>query len=85
MSPDRARPLRHNQPALDRYTAALSVAVAGALLVIGIAVIPGIVLRLDDMHTAPPWIWVGFVSWLGIHVGYPAWAIWSGLANQSAR
>jgi hypothetical protein len=58
---------------------------AGALMLIGVAVIPGIVLRLDDMSKAPPWIWVGFVSWLGIYVAYPAWAIWSGLANQSAR
>jgi len=59
--------------------------VAGALMVPGVLVIPGIVLRLDDMNQAPAWIWVGFVSWLGIYVAYPAWAIWSGLASQPAR
>jgi hypothetical protein len=59
--------------------------VAGALMVIGLLVIPGIVLRLDDMNHAPAWIWVAFVSWLGIYVAYPAWAIRSGLASQPAR
>jgi hypothetical protein len=59
--------------------------VAGALMVTGLLAIPGIVLRLDDMNQAPAWIWAGFVSWLGIYVAYPAWAIWSGLASQPAR
>jgi hypothetical protein len=58
---------------------------AGALMVIGVMVLPGILMRLDDMSKAPPWVWVGFVSWLGIYVAYPAWAIWSGLTNQPAR
>jgi hypothetical protein len=59
--------------------------VAGALMVSGLLVIPGIVLRLDDMNRAPAWIWVAFVSWPGTYVAYPAWAIWSGLASQTAR
>ncbi len=58
---------------------------AGALMTLGVLVIPGIVMRLDDMDKAPAWIWVGFVSWLGIYVAYPAWAIWSGLTNQPLR
>ena len=58
---------------------------AGALLVTGVLVVPGIVLRLDDMNKAPAWIWTGFVSWLGIYAAYPAWAIWSGLSSQSSR
>src|SRR4051794_15727199 len=49
--------------------------VAGALMVLGAASAPGIVLRLDDMATAPGWIWIGMVGWLGIFVLYPMWAV----------
>ena len=52
--------------------------VAGALMAIGIVAIPGIPLGLDDMATAPVWVWVGFVGWLGIYVLYPAWALLMG-------
>lgn len=48
---------------------------AGALMTVGIVVVPGIALRLDDMQAAPGWIWIGFLGWLGIYVVYPAWAI----------
>jgi hypothetical protein len=47
-------------------------------MAIGFAVLPGIALRLDDMATAPGWIWIGEIGWLGIFVVYPAWAIWLG-------
>ena len=55
--------------------------VAGALMALGVAAAPGIVLRLDDMAAAPAWVWIGFIGWLGIFVAYPAWAIW--LANET--
>lgn len=55
---------------------------AGVLMAVGIAAAPGIVLRLDDMETAPGWIWIGFLGWLGIFVVYPAWAIWLGNAKS---
>lgn len=51
----------------------------GALMALGIAAVPGILLRIDDMETAPWWVWLGFVGWLGIYVLYPAWAIRVGL------
>jgi hypothetical protein len=54
---------------------------AGVLLVLGLAVTPGIAMRLDDMNKAPAWIWIGFVSWLGIYVAFPIWSIWSGLSR----
>ena len=54
---------------------------AGALMAVGVVLAPGIPLRLDDMETAPAWVWIGFVSWLGTYVVYPAWAIWMGLAE----
>ena len=52
--------------------------VAGALMLTGLAVIPGIAMRLDDFNSAPAWIYVGFVSWLGILV-YLVWTIWLGV------
>ena len=47
-------------------------------MALGIAAVPGILLRLDDMGAAPGWVWIGLVGWLGIFVVYPAWAIWLG-------
>lgn len=53
--------------------------VAGSLMAAGALSIPGIAMRLDDTATAPGWVWVGFISWMGIYVAYPAWAIRAGL------
>ena len=38
-------------------------------MAVGIVTVPGIPLGLDDMETAPAWVWIGFVSWLGTYVG----------------
>jgi drug/metabolite transporter (DMT)-like permease len=59
---------------------ALGVA-AGVLMAFGFLSVPGILLRLDDMATAPGWVWLGFVGWFGTFVVYPAWAIWLGVAE----
>lgn len=53
--------------------------VAGALMAAGILTLPAISAGYDDMETAPAWIWIAFVSWLGIYVVYPAWAIAMGI------
>jgi hypothetical protein len=52
----------------------------GILLIIGLIVAPGILMGLDDMDSAPWWVWVGFVGWLGIFVLLPIWSIWLGTA-----
>ena len=49
--------------------------VAGTLMALGILSAPAIPLGLDDMDTAPAWVWIGLVGWLGVYVAYPAWAI----------
>ena len=49
---------------------------AGASMAIGIVAVPGIVLGLDDMGTAPAWVWIAFIGWFGTFVAYPVWAIW---------
>ncbi len=56
--------------------------VAGALMAIGILMVPGILQRLDDMATAPPWVWIGYLGWLGVYVALPAWAIWLGVVEM---
>jgi hypothetical protein len=33
---------------------------------------------VDNVDTAPSWIWIGFLGWIGIYVIYPVWAIWLG-------
>jgi hypothetical protein len=55
---------------------------AGGLMALGIVAVPGIVLRLDDLATAPWWIWVAELGWLGIYLAYPAWAIWTGRVHS---
>jgi hypothetical protein len=52
--------------------------VAGIVMAIGFVVVPGIAMGLDDMDTAPGWVWVGFVGWLGVFFLYPIWSLWFG-------
>ena len=54
---------------------------AGALMIFGLVLVPGIALRLDDPATAPAWVWAGSISWVGTYVAFPAWAIWMGRAD----
>jgi hypothetical protein len=57
---------------------------AGLLMALGVAVAPGIALGLDAMGSAPGWIWIGMIGWLGTFVVFPAWAIWMGLVEMRA-
>jgi hypothetical protein len=52
--------------------------IGGALMALGVVAVPGIALRLDDMATAPGWVWIALLGWLGIYVIYPAWALLAG-------
>lgn len=56
---------------------------AGAIMAIGVVVLPAIATGLDDMDAAPAWVWIGFLGWLGIFFLYPAWCIWFGTALRS--
>ena len=53
--------------------------IAGGLMVLGVLTAPGIALGLDDMATAPSWVWIGQLGWLGTFVVFPVWAIWLGI------
>lgn len=73
---------RSNDRAADWPRRLRSVGVlAGGLMSLGVVAAPGVLLRYDDMATAPGWIWLGQLGWLGIFVAYPAWAIWLGLVE----
>jgi hypothetical protein len=52
--------------------------VAGIVMMFGLVGIPGVVMRIDDQATAPGWVWIGFIGWLGIFFLYPAWSLWIG-------
>jgi len=52
--------------------------VTGLLMAVGLVALPGVFLGLDDDRTAPPWIWLAFISWIGSGAGYPLWALWLG-------
>lgn len=59
--------------------------VAGIVMALGIVVAPGIAMGVDNADTAPGWIWLGFVGWLGIFFLYPIWSIWFGNARGRGR
>jgi len=61
--------------------------VAGVIMALGFVATPGIAMGVDDMKTAPGWIWIGFVGWIGTYLIYPVWSIWLGrrLLGGSAR
>jgi hypothetical protein len=40
-------------------------------MAMGILVVPGIAMGLQNASTAPGWIWIGFTGWLGIFILYP--------------
>lgn len=47
-------------------------------MAVGLIGAPGIAMGVDDANTAPGWIWIGFVGWLGIFFLCPIWGIWFG-------
>ena len=34
------------------------------------------------MATAPWWVWIGYIGWLGVYVALPVWAIWLGIVEM---
>jgi hypothetical protein len=58
--------------------------VAGVVMLVGIVVLPAILSRADDMATAPAYVWLGFVGWIGIFILLPIWAMWFGRQHRSS-
>ncbi|MGW6196537.1 hypothetical protein ACWF0M_10380 [Kribbella sp. NPDC055110] len=49
--------------------------VAGLVMLLGLVGVPGILMGLDDMDTAPAWTFVAGVSWAGTYLLFPAWSL----------
>ncbi len=74
-------------PRLPKRLSTLGVA-AGATMGVGLASAPGIAMGIDNVDTAPGWIWFGMLGWIGTFFLYPAWSIWLGRVlarHQHAR
>jgi len=59
--------------------------VAGVVMALGFVDAPGVALGIDDAASAPAWIWLGFVGWLGIFVLFPVWTLWLARFERSSR
>jgi hypothetical protein len=57
--------------------------VAGIAMLIGVLSVPGIAMGIDTVETAPGWIWIGSVGWIGTYALYPAWAF--GFARRTEQ
>ncbi len=51
---------------------------AVAMVIGGIAAVPGALMGIDDFGDVPAWLWLFSLAWLGIYVLYPIWALWFG-------
>jgi hypothetical protein len=52
----------------------------GSAMAIGFLALPAIAQGIDDMSTAPWWVWIALLAWLGIYVAFPLWAFRLGTA-----
>ena len=52
--------------------------IVGAIMVVGIIVIPGIVMRIDSIESSPWFLNLGLLSYIGTYFLYPIWTIWLG-------
>jgi hypothetical protein len=59
--------------------------VTGIVLALGFVASPGVVGGYDDMNTAPWWIWVAFIAWLGIFVLFPIWCLRYGISLRASE
>ena len=52
--------------------------IVGAVMVMGLLGIPGILARVDTMESLPWYLGVGYLGFLGTYILYPIWTIWLG-------
>ena len=57
----------------------------GAVMSLGVILLPAIATRVDDADSAPWWVWAGFLGFLGTYVLYPFWVIWFGRVLRRDR
>lgn len=49
--------------------------IAGAVMTLGLLGVPGILMGIDDMNTAPAWTFAAGFSWAGTYLLFPAWTL----------
>ncbi|NUR93856.1 MAG: hypothetical protein HOV67_01220 [Kribbellaceae bacterium] len=59
--------------------------VAGVVMLLGLVGVPGILMGLDDMDTAPAWTFVAGISWAGTYLLFPAWSLRLARQNRPER
>ncbi|HZX08364.1 hypothetical protein [Kribbella sp.] len=47
----------------------------GAVMLLGLVGVPGILMGLDDMGSAPGWTFAAGISWAGTYLLFPAWSL----------
>ncbi|MGW7686844.1 hypothetical protein ACWGID_39260 [Kribbella sp. NPDC054772] len=47
----------------------------GVVMLLGLVGLPGILIGLDDMDSAPPWAFVAGLSWAGTYLLFPTWSL----------
>lgn len=57
----------------------------GAAMAVGFLALPGIAQGIDDMATAPWWVWIALLGWLGIYVAFPLWAFRLGTRDAASQ
>ena len=74
--------LVHRHRSADLRRAGL---VAGVVMLLGLVGVPGILMGLDDMDTAPAWTFVAGISWAGTYLLFPAWSLRLARQNRPER
>ncbi|MET9311598.1 hypothetical protein ABZX12_07210 [Kribbella sp. NPDC003505] len=49
--------------------------IAGAVMTLGLLGVPGILMGIDDMNTAPAWTFAAGFSWAGTYLLFPTWTL----------
>jgi hypothetical protein len=57
---------------------------AAAMLIGGIAAVPGALMDIDDFSDVPAWMRLFALGWLGTYVLYPVWSLWIGRRLSSS-
>ncbi|TDO55426.1 hypothetical protein EV651_114122 [Kribbella sp. VKM Ac-2571] len=59
--------------------------VTGAVMLLGLVGVPGILIGLDDMDNAPAWTFVAGLSWAGTYLLFPVWSLRLAGENRAER
>ena len=68
-------------PMADQWSSGLRLlaqVAAIAMVIGGVAAVPGALMGIDAFEDVPPWLWLFSLGWLGTYVLYPLWSIWYG-------